>query len=888
MADENAYRVKDINTNLRESLPTPREVTLVDQTVFFVTDEVLSGRELWKTDGTGAGTELVLDIWPGVSYSPPSALTAAADRLFMIANDGVTGRELWTSDGTAAGTHLIIDSQPGHLWGNYSRFTPLRDELLFLVAVVGGGSAIYMRSDGTEEGTQPTPIIKAGQVGNQLFVSRWTSALGLELWMENPVDGSFVLVKDICPGSCSSSPDQLTDVDGTLFFFVGSQLWKSDGTEVGTVLVKETLAESPCGSTVPAATELTDVAGTLFFWASGRDLWKSDGTTAGTRLLKRFVWRDPAIYCSYYFEDLTLQRVVFQGKLIFSADDGISGQELWVSNGTRGMTVLLADIETGPMSSAPDDFAATPSTVVFSAYTSVSGREFWRTDGTGPGTVMVRDILPGADSSNADQFTAIGDTIVFSARPALGQSDRLWRTDGTDAGTEIITLPNPGTDSSRPEPFAAVGSFALLSADDGVHGRELWVTDGTDQGTSLIDLNLGAVGSEPDFFGPGFIFQGLPHFVADDGVHGSELWVSDGTPAGTSLFLDLLPGPDAGALRSSEVVGNKIFLSFDDGAIGTELWVSDGSEAGTMLVEDINPGSASSWPSGLTALGNQVLFSASDGATGRELWISDGTELGTYLLKDIQPGSAASSPVIEARLGNNIFFFADDGVSGVEPWISDGTVAGTHLIKDLGVRTVRRELTATDSLVFFSADDIEHGWELWATDGTAAGTHLVKDIIEGPGSSSPRGLFAFGSILLFPAPGGLWKSDGTEAGTFLMKAGVYATEFHEIGDLVYFNGADEAGSEVWLTDGTALGTQRLTDIAPGPSDSVGYGNRYLQLGSLVLFGATDLETASELWAIPLPESSPQLILPAGAAMLAALYRIRLRRERVPRGCRIRC
>ncbi len=71
MADENAYRVKDINTNLRESLPTPREVTLVDQTVFFVTDEVLSGRELWKTDGTGAGTALVLDIWPGVSYSAP-------------------------------------------------------------------------------------------------------------------------------------------------------------------------------------------------------------------------------------------------------------------------------------------------------------------------------------------------------------------------------------------------------------------------------------------------------------------------------------------------------------------------------------------------------------------------------------------------------------------------------------------------------------------------------------------------------------------------------------------------------------------------------------------------------------------------------------------------
>jgi ELWxxDGT repeat protein len=64
----------------------------------------LHGRELWKSDGTTAGTQLVKDIEPGRYGSDPRTLTAVGDVLFFSRGD-----ELWKSDGSEAGTILVKD-----------------------------------------------------------------------------------------------------------------------------------------------------------------------------------------------------------------------------------------------------------------------------------------------------------------------------------------------------------------------------------------------------------------------------------------------------------------------------------------------------------------------------------------------------------------------------------------------------------------------------------------------------------------------------------------------------------------------------------------------------------------------------------------------------------
>jgi ELWxxDGT repeat protein len=56
---------------------------------------------------------LVKDIYPGSSNSSPGSLTARGNTLFFTANDGVNGGELWKSDGTAAGTVLVKDIRSG-------------------------------------------------------------------------------------------------------------------------------------------------------------------------------------------------------------------------------------------------------------------------------------------------------------------------------------------------------------------------------------------------------------------------------------------------------------------------------------------------------------------------------------------------------------------------------------------------------------------------------------------------------------------------------------------------------------------------------------------------------------------------------------------------------
>ncbi|HEV7516740.1 MAG TPA: ELWxxDGT repeat protein, partial [Thermoanaerobaculia bacterium] len=96
-----AFLVKDLDS----SPPAPVTRSLLTQAalggwVYFSAQDPQHGNELWRTDGTAAGTELFLDLCPGDCSSQPYTLAALGGRLFFSADDGVHGREPWVSDGT--------------------------------------------------------------------------------------------------------------------------------------------------------------------------------------------------------------------------------------------------------------------------------------------------------------------------------------------------------------------------------------------------------------------------------------------------------------------------------------------------------------------------------------------------------------------------------------------------------------------------------------------------------------------------------------------------------------------------------------------------------------------------------------------------------------------
>lgn len=122
-------------TSLAGLIGTPRGVptwlTVAGNRLFLAADDGVHGTELWVSDGTDLGTDLVRDIAPGTASSQPAWIAAFGGRVFFAASDGASGTELWESDGTAAGTRRVQDIAPGAAASNPEELTVSGNHLYF-------------------------------------------------------------------------------------------------------------------------------------------------------------------------------------------------------------------------------------------------------------------------------------------------------------------------------------------------------------------------------------------------------------------------------------------------------------------------------------------------------------------------------------------------------------------------------------------------------------------------------------------------------------------------------------------------------------------------------------------------------------------------------------
>ena len=250
--------------------------------------------------------------------------------LFFTADDGINGRELWKSDGTEAGTVMVSDLNPGSLSTSFYDLSSINNTLYFTSDGGGFGQELW-KSDGTEDGTVLVKDIAGGNSGpgkvflfkGEIYFSAY-DANGYELWKTDGTDAGTILIKDINPGpesSLGSMPGTETFVImGDYFYFTADdginyqQLWRSDGTAAGTTMVKKI---HPSNHSFPY--NLTVVSNTLFFRAAGdgsspdfnNELWKSDGTEAGTVVGKRHTARGK-LFC-FLFDRVKWHAVFFCG-----------------------------------------------------------------------------------------------------------------------------------------------------------------------------------------------------------------------------------------------------------------------------------------------------------------------------------------------------------------------------------------------------------------------------------------------------------------------------------------------------------------------------------------------------------------------------------------------
>lgn len=672
-------------------------------------------------------------------------------------------------------------------------------------------------------GSSPRPLAAFGLGQGTVLMAAEEVGHGREPWVSDGSPDGTRLLADLCPGTCSSSPTRAAALGARVLFDAGDRTGRRLWISDGTDAGTRPLVDG----TVQA---LRVVGGTAYFVlerragaaVTSRELWATDGTREGTRRVLDLCEDS----CSWH----PVRLEAASGILYFVAQRDATGIELWRSDGTGPGSRPVGDLCPGPCSAFPGIVIPFDGRLFFVLDNGMPDSELFATDPTGSSASPVASLLGGRVSS-----PAATDAHLFF----VVDSDSIWVTDGTPTGTGSRVAGNPEIQ------WVHAAGEALYFADEALEGFRLWRIEPGDPAFDLTRLAGGFV-SGPDFpAGAG----GQLFFVADDGVHGRELWATGGPPQSTRRLSDIPPGEllSAGADGFLAPLGDRILFQATDREHGSELWVSDGTAAGTRLVRDLAVPRASADPRGFSAAGGLVhLVADGDGFEGG-LWRTDGSPGSVELLDD----STVWQRTVEA--GGRVFAVGGHGRTL-------GLVDGDR-VEEIATLAENRvgESAAQGGSLFFGTKG--RGQELWISDGTAPGTRLLVDVnpdwveecavLCPPIPTYPSDLTVSGGRLFFVArsPGAegpeLWVSDGSASGTRRVTGEIApAGGLAALGSSVVLVASDgEGGPELWVSDGTAPGTEPLTDLASSqlePREVVVTGDR-------VLFTVRDAEGFDELW-----------------------------------------
>lgn len=383
----------------------------------------------------------------------PRTFDTINNKLVFIANHPTFSDEIWVSDGTVSGTQLLIEINPDPGWGsNITRFVHFNNKLYF--SAFNGTNGELWSTDGTLAGTTlEIPNFTGSSyhyvLNNKLLFEANTPGTGQELWI---VDTNMVsTIVDIVAGSDGSLPSRFTVLNDSQMVFTvvisgNSQLWVTNGTEIGTTFL-------------------------------------ADPNPSAPELFREFVTHNDKVY--------------------FNANDGLNGDELWVTDGTVIGTHMVADIFPGAQPSSPTGITSDGTKLYFSAYDGANGVEPWISDGTATGTILLKDIYTLGDggSSSPSNFTPFNNKVLFQAND-FGYGEELWVTDGTASGTYLLKDINPGpTGSGCLHESIIYNNLLFFRAYDGTPNGYLWVTDLTPTNTIAIapfSLTLGSSCSIPN------------------------------------------------------------------------------------------------------------------------------------------------------------------------------------------------------------------------------------------------------------------------------------------------------------------------------------------------------------------------------------------------------
>ncbi|MDH5231521.1 MAG: hypothetical protein OEY38_15785 [Gammaproteobacteria bacterium] len=547
-------------------------------TSFFFADDGIHGRELWKTQGTTATTTLVRDIRT-ISHSNPEHFTFAGNKLFFRADDGIHGQELWVSENNQ--TRMVADlnprpnvgSRPGHV------FAPLNDYVFFTAETFYPSAnstpqrQLY-RSNGSSSGTKlvagiadqlsDISIYKHQTTQNHIAFLATHAETGKGLWLAN-LDG----IEKIADGS----------------------IWWVYGFNNGFIFV----------------THQDDLTANLSFY---------DPNNKTLSLIQQFS-SETKIFVGYF-------AVNFQDHMYFELDTSAGG-EFWRTDGKRAERVTLINAS----GKAQIYYTIEKNgQLYFSANDGIHGDEPWISNGTADGTKMIADISPDSADTNFIGLRDIGDSVYLMYR---SNEEITVKIDST-------TLEIDATEFNEVAHATHYQDADFFLAHDTSIGMGLYKQ--INKQAQLVKLIYPKTQNSGVWIGARlWVMNNRLYFGASDPVNGYELWQSDGTENGTHMVTNIGPGIRSGFVNNGDGLapsGDRFYFKANDGIYGDELWVTDGSAENTFMLKDINSqlnpeGSRGSY---IYHLNNTAYFVAAEEKLDHSLFFTDGTSEGTGKLLD--------------------------------------------------------------------------------------------------------------------------------------------------------------------------------------------------------------------------------------------------------------
>ncbi|MBK8099522.1 MAG: hypothetical protein IPK26_20630 [Planctomycetes bacterium] len=534
---------------------TPGQFVTLGGFAYFTATTAAHGTELWRSDGTAAGTGLVADVVPGPTSSSITNLTVANGALWFSAYDPTFGQEPWRSDGTAAGTVPLGDLYPGPAPSMPISFVAAPNGVLFRGDSAELAGTAFFVADGSTTATRLQPPAMADAAIDGLAASRGrayftakVAATGREPWSSDGTPGGTQMLVDATPGGADSLVSAFVDYRGETWFLARSRLWRTRGTAATTSLAIN-----------GEFSQLSRAGDWLYLTTSGAVL-RSDGTVAGTTT----VFNPPGT--------LVFGVAPHGDQIVIAAGANTYQISLFRNDGTPGGNRLFFTANANGFGNL-ENFTLDDHTIWVADRAQVGGVSMHRVfalPATSANLVNVYQAAEGDPLFNllflspfATRLTTFAGECYFSTA-----ADReLWRTNGTAPATILEVRPGPL--GCAPNSFVAGNGYLWFSADDGSNGRELWRTDGTMAGTSMLDVVPGPGGIAPS--GLARLDDSSLIVFEGSGPDGAEPWVSDGTLGGTYQLADLRPGPASSFPRFGAVAGNDWLLVADDGVVGAEL-----------------------------------------------------------------------------------------------------------------------------------------------------------------------------------------------------------------------------------------------------------------------------------------------------------------------------